>query len=139
MSTVKVWIHFVWSTKNREPALTENIRSKVFDHIRENAREQGIFVDFIGGYVDHVHCLVSLGVGQEIEKIVQLIKGESSHWINKNKLVRGKFSWQDDYFGVSVSPDVLDKVRKYIANQEERHKTTSFDEEFRGFLKRARF
>lgn len=139
MSFVKVWIHFVWSTKNREPMLTGSIRNKVFDHIKENGKLKGIYIDSVGGYVDHMHCLISLGAGQEIEEIVQLIKGESSHWINKNKLCRGKFSWQDDYFGVSVGQDTLDKVRKYIANQEEHHKTKSFDDEFKYFLKRARF
>ncbi len=72
MPWVKVWIHFVWSTKNREPFLTGKIRQKVFQHIRENAREKGIHLDFIGGYVDHVHCLISLGTDQTIEKIMQL-------------------------------------------------------------------
>jgi REP element-mobilizing transposase RayT len=139
MSFVKIWIHLVWSTKNREANLIEGIRQKVFDHIRENGKEKEIFIDFIGGHIDHIHCLISLGKGQEIETVVQLIKGESSHWINKNNLTKRKFVWQDDYFGVSVSPDVVDKVRKYIANQEEHHKTKSFDDEFNDFLKRARF
>jgi REP element-mobilizing transposase RayT len=130
MPFVKVWVHFVWSTKNREPMLTQDIRQTVFQHIRDNSKEKGIFLDFIGGYVDHVHCLISLGTGQEIEEIVQLIKGESSHWINKNKLCKGRFSWQDEYFGVSVSESILNDVRKYIANQEKHHRTKSFDEEF---------
>ena len=110
--------------------LTQDIRQTVFQHIRDNSKEKGIFLDFIGGYVDHVHCLISLGTGQEIEEIVQLIKGESSHWINKNKLCKGRFSWQDEYFGVSVSESILNDVRKYIANQEKHHRTKSFDEEF---------
>lgn len=139
MSFVKIWIHFVWSTKNREPILTGNIRKKVFDHILENAGTKDIFIDFIGGYVDHVHCLLSLGKGQEIEKVVQLLKDESSHWINKNKLTTRKFVWQDDYFAVSVSEDIVETVRRYIANQEEHHKINSFDEEFALFLKRAKF
>jgi len=139
MPFVKVWIHFVWSTKDREPMLTENIRPVVFQHIRDNAKEKGIYLDFIGGFVDHVHCLISLGTGQEIEEVVQLIKGESSHWINKNKLCKGRFSWQDEYFGVSVSENVIDNVRKYIANQEEHHRTKSFDEEYELFLERAGF
>jgi REP element-mobilizing transposase RayT len=139
MSFVKIWIHLVWSTKNREPTLTGNIRKKVFDHILKNARTKDIFVDFIGGYVDHVHCLLFLGKGQEIETVVQLIKGESSHWINKNKLTTRKFIWQDDYFAVSVSENIVDTVRSYIANQEEHHKISSFDEEFALLLKRARF
>lgn len=139
MPFVKVWIHFVWSTKNREPLLTDDIRQRVFQHIRENAREKEIFLDFIGGYVDHVHCLISLGTNQTVEKIMQLIKGESSFWINKNKLCRGRFEWQDEYFAVSVSETLVASVRKYIANQEEHHRTKSFDEEFEGFMKRAGF
>ncbi len=139
MPFVKVWIHFVWSTKNRQPFLTDEIRPKVFGHIRENAKEKGIYLDFINGYVDHVHCLVSLGTDQTIEKIMQLIKGESSFWTNKNRLCKTKFEWQDEYFAVSVSESMLESARNYIANQVEHHRTKSFDEEFEGFMKRAGF
>ena len=58
MSFVKVWIHFVWATKNRAPLLSNSIRPKVFQHIRENAKLKEIHLDFIGGYTDHVHCLI---------------------------------------------------------------------------------
>jgi putative transposase len=139
MSYVKVWLHFVWSTKDRKPILNDDIRQKVFQHIRENAREKGVFIDFINGYVEHVHCLISLGSDQTIEKIMQLIKGESSFWINKNGLTKEKFAWQDDYFVVSVSENVVDNVREYIKNQETHHKEKSFDDEFEKFLKRAGF
>ena len=139
MPFVKVWIHFVWSTKNREPYLRDEIRKEVFQHIRDNAMAKDIYLDFIGGYVDHVHCLISLGTSQTIEKIMQLIKGESSFWINQNKLCRGKFGWQDEYFAVSVSETMVEGVRKYIANQEEHHRKKSFDEEFESFMKRAGF
>ena len=139
MSYIKVWLHFVWSTKDRKPFLTDDIRQKVFQHIRENAREKGIFIDFINGYVEHAHCLISLGSDQTIEKIMQLIKGESSFWINKNNLCQTKFGWQEEYFAVSVSEANIASVRKYIANQEEHHKTKSFDDEFEDFLKRAGF
>ncbi|MCC7307589.1 MAG: IS200/IS605 family transposase [Acidobacteria bacterium] len=139
MPWVRVWLHFVWSTKNRHPYLTDEIRSKVLAHIRENARVKGIYIDFINGWVDHVHCLISLGTDQTIEKIIQLIKGESSFWINKNKLTKTKFEWQDEYFVVSVNEGSLDGVRKYIAKQEEHHKGISFDEEFESFLARAGF
>jgi putative transposase len=139
MPFVKVWIHFVWSTKNREPLLNDEIRQKVFQHIRENAQEKGIYIDFINGYTEHVHCLISLGTDQTIEKLMQLIKGESSFWINKNSLCKTKFGWQDEYFAVSVSEANVESVRRYIANQEEHHKTRSFDDEFEGFMKRAGF
>ena len=139
MPFVKVWIHFVWSTKNREPFLTDEIRGKVFQHIRENGKIKGIHLDFIGGYTDHVHCLISLGTDQTMEKVMQLIKGESSFWINKNNLCKTKFEWQNEYFAVSVSETIVESVRKYIANQEEHHRTKSFDDEFQGFMKRAGF
>jgi putative transposase len=139
MPFVKVWIHFVWSTKNREPYLTDEIRQRVFQHIRENARAKNIHLDFINGYVDHIHCLISLATDQTIEKIMQLIKGESSFWINKNNLCKTKFEWRDEYFAVSVSESILESVRMYIANQEEHHKSKSFDDEFNGFMKRAGF
>jgi REP element-mobilizing transposase RayT len=139
MPWVKVWIHLVWSTKNREPYLTENIRKTVFQHIRENAQKKGIFLDFIGGYIDHIHCLISLGTEQSIKEIVQLIKGESSHWINTNRITPTKFAWQDEYFAVSVSETAIESVRRYIANQEEHHRKVGFTEEFDDFLTRAGF
>jgi REP element-mobilizing transposase RayT len=139
MSYIKVWLHFVWSTKNRTPFLTKDIRQKVFRHIKENAQEKGIFIDYINGYVDHVHCLISLGSEQTLKQIMQLIKGESSHWVNKHNLCKEKFAWQDDYFVASVSHSVIDNVREYIKNQEDHHRKKSFDDEFEEFLQRAGF
>lgn len=139
MPWIKVWIHFVWSTHNHSKSLTDEIRAKVFQHILENARGKGIYIDTINGYVDHVHCLISLGSDQTLEKIMQLIKGESSFWINKNNLMKGKFAWQDEYFAVSVNPAGLDSVRRYIANQETHHRNISFKSEFDDFLDRAGF
>jgi putative transposase len=134
MPFVKIWIHFVWSTKNREPFLNKNIRQKVFAHIKENAKNKNIYIDFINGYSDHVHCLISLGIDQNISKVMQLIKGESSFWINKNKLCETVFEWQDEYFAVSVSESVLNKTREYIKNQEEHHKHKTFQEEYEKFM-----
>ena len=70
---------------------------------------------------------------------MQLIKGESSFWINKNRLCKTRFEWQDEYFAASVSESIVGNVRKYIANQEEHHRGKSFDEELAGFMKRAGF
>lgn len=135
MPFVKVYIHLVWSTKNRVTYLdSKELRLKVWNHIRENGHSKGIFVDFINGYSDHCHCLISLGCDQTIQKTVQLLKGESSYWINKNKLTRHKFEWQDEYYAVSVSESVVDKVRNYIKNQEEHHRKRTFQEEHDEFI-----
>jgi putative transposase len=139
MPWIKVWLHFVWSTKERFPYLQDDIRAKVFEHIRSNAREKGIFIDFINGYVDHVHCLISLGSDQTIAGIMHSIKGESSFWMNKNSLTKARFAWQDEYFVASVANSEIDRVRNYIKNQEEHHKAVSFDQEFERFLLRAGF
>lgn len=70
---------------------------------------------------------------------MQLIKGESSFWINKQGLTHQKFEWQDEYFAVSVSESALDKVREYIKNQEEHHKQKSFQEEYDEFIAKYNF
>ena len=119
--------------------MTDEVRPKIFQHIKDNAKAKEIHLSLIGGYVDHVHCLISLGTNQTLEKTMQLIKGESSFWINKNNLCRTKFEWQDEYFAVSVSESVLEDVRNYIAHQEEHHRHKSFDEEFKVFMKKAGF
>jgi REP element-mobilizing transposase RayT len=106
----------------------------MWNHIRENAKEKGIHIDFINGYSEHCHCLISLGVDQTIQKVMQLIKGESSFWMNNQKLILNKFEWQDEYFAVSVSESVLDKVRNYIKNQEQHHSKKTFDEEYDEFI-----
>ena len=102
----------VFSTKNREPFLNSSeLRKTVFQHIKKNAAEKEIWLDCVNGYQDHAHCLISLGKEQSISKVAQLIKGESSFWINQNKLTKEKFIWQDDYWVVGVSESHLDSVR----------------------------
>ncbi len=140
MPHVKVYIHFVWSTKDRHPFLTtHDIRKEVWQHMHINAKEKGIFIDFIGGFTDHCHCLVSLGIDQTIKDLAQLIKGESSLWINKQKLCKSQFNWQNDYFAASVSESMIDMTRNYIKNQEEHHKNKSFKDEYNDFLEKHGF
>ncbi|RXM51486.1 MULTISPECIES: IS200/IS605 family transposase [unclassified Chryseobacterium] len=140
MSFIKIYVHLVFSTRNRTPYLnTFDLRIKVWKHIKEYASEKGIFLDMINGYSDHCHCLISLGSNQNIEKVVQLLKGESSYWINKQQLTKDKFSWQDEYFAVSVSEHKLDTVRNYIKNQEKNHQKKSFAEEYQEFIEKYNF
>jgi REP-associated tyrosine transposase len=135
MSWVRIWVHIIFSTKNRVPFLSKEIRKEIFAHIKRNAAEKNIWLDSINGYSEHVHCLISLNKEQSISKVVQLLKGESSYWINKNNLVREKFIWQDDYWAVGVSESHLGLVRKYIYDQEKHHTIKSFSEEVDYFMK----
>lgn len=136
MSFVRVWIHFIWATKNHEKLIDDGIREKVIEHIKSNCKDKEIWLDTVDCVSDHIHLLISLGAKQTISKLVGLIKGESSHWINENKLTRRKFGWQTEYMGVSVSESVVDKVRKYIRNQKEHHRKKSFTDEYDEFMKK---
>ncbi|MBA2762380.1 MAG: transposase, partial [Segetibacter sp.] len=84
--------------------------------IKENSIKKEIFIDTINCVSDHIHLLVSLGTEQTIAKTAMLIKGESSFWVNKQKLVKSTFEWQDEYIALSVSYFAVDKLRVYISS-----------------------
>ena len=136
MSFVKIWVHMVFATKNRAPYLKKEIRNDVYKHIAENCSEKEIFLQAINGHKEHIHCLISLGKDQTIAKVSQLIKGESSFWINQNKLIPEKFSWRDDYFAVSVSESQVATVVGYIKDQDKHHAKKTFEAEVDEFMTR---
>lgn len=140
MSFIKIYIHLVWSTYQRQPLLNlKELRLNVWKHIKENSLEKDFFIDTINGYSDYCHCLISLSSNQNIEKIVQLIKGQSSFWINKNEITNTKFQWQKEYFAVSIFESMIDKVRNYIKNQELRHQNKTYEQEYKEFIDNYQF
>jgi REP element-mobilizing transposase RayT len=139
MPYVRIWLHIVWSTKNREPSLSKESRQLLFAHIKNNGIKKGIYMDTVNGHIDHVHCLVSLKSTQDVSGILQLLKGESSFWANKEKLFSHRLEWQDDYFAVSVSESGVAAVRAYINNQEEHHSKKTFAEEYNEFMEKYGF
>lgn len=128
-SRCEVWIHAVWTVKNREPLLDDKFRRKLFAHIYKRFREPPLIVDAVGGVSDHVHCLFSISPVHTIAQALKDIKGESSRLINSSLWIEGSFSWQEGYGAFSVSPSQLSKVRNYIFRQEEHHINKNFDEE----------
>jgi putative transposase len=139
MSYVKIWLHYVWSTKNRECFITNSLRPVLLSHIREYTKSKSVVLDYINAHKDHVHALVNLGKEQSIAEIMKLIKGESSYWINKKELLKQPFAWQDDYFAASVSHSHVNKVCDYIKNQDEHHKKMIWEEELNVFLEKYGF
>jgi putative transposase len=135
MPYVKVYVHFVWSTKNRIKFLNEEIRKTVFNHIVDNATKKKINIVQIGGYSDHVHCLVSLSSQQSVSQVAQLLKGESSNWINNNKLTSHPFGWQDEYSVFSANYYDLHRLKEYIQDQSLHHKKKTFEQELNEFYK----
>ncbi len=139
MSYVKIWIHAVWTVKNRKPVLTENVREDVFRHIHQNALKKDILIEIVGGHNNHVHCLFRLKNNQTIENVMQLIKGESSFWFNKNSMSQNKLYWHKEYFAVSVGESQVDVVKNYIQNQEVHHLKKTWDEEYNEFIMKYGF
>lgn len=139
MPYTKILIHFIWATKNREDLISKELRPILLQHLKENSIAKEIYIDTMNCVSDHIHLLISLGKEQTVAKTAMLLKGESSFWINRQKLIKQKFEWQDEYIALSVSYSAIDKVRNYILNQEEHHRKKSFNEEYNKFLSSHHF
>ncbi|MFP4292462.1 MAG: IS200/IS605 family transposase [Cyclobacteriaceae bacterium] len=131
----KIWIHAIWSTKERVPLIHFPIEKKVHQFMAEQLRELGCPVRIINGMPDHVHCLFLLSPQKSIADVIKQIKGSSSHFINQNNLIAEKFAWQTGYAAYSVSESVLEKVFQYIKNQKRHHRKKAFQQEYEDFLK----
>ena len=131
----KIWIHAIWSTKDRHPFIHSNVEHKIYHFISEQFREQGCPVSIINGMPDHLHCLFLLSPQKSIAEVIKQIKGSSSHYINQNNLIVDKFSWQTGYAAYSVSVSVVDKVHNYIHNQKQHHAKKTFQQEYDEFIK----
>lgn len=124
-----VYLHYVWSTKYRNPILTPSIKQVLVNHIRQYAFSKNIHIESINGHMDHLHCLVRLKTGQTIDGIIKLIKGESARWFNL-KYPHIYLMWQSDYFVASVDRSAIESLKRYISNQEIHHADKSFDDEY---------
>ncbi len=124
-----LFVHVIWSVKHREMLLTKPVRMKLYEYMLQNAKTKGIHLLALNGVEDHVHCLLQLHPTQNVSAIVQLLKGGSAFWFNQNKLIAADLKWQDGYAAYSVSPSAVEKVIKYIDQQEEHHRTKSLDDE----------
>jgi REP element-mobilizing transposase RayT len=134
----RVWLHLVWATLERRPLLAKPATAKLSAHLHEYAKEKGIYMKINFVNPDHVHALVDLPTNLSIEEMMQLLKGSSSHWINEQNLVAGKFGWGRGYGVFSVSESALEEVSAYIANQEEHHRKRDFVQELKLFVERYR-
>ena len=133
-SFTKIWLHIIWSTKNRDKYLVDReFRKRISKHLYKNSEDKGIYMKVNYVNSDHVHTVVDLLTNKTVEDVARLLKGESSSWINNN--VGFKFAWGSGYAAFSVSESNVDKVVKYIINQEEHHRDRSFTDEYDAFLR----
>jgi len=136
MSYVCAYFHCVFSTKERRPFITPALRERLWPYLGGIARENGITALSIGGVADHVHLLLSLPATMAIAKTMQLIKGGSSKWVHETFPDQRTFAWQEKYGAFSVSVSQVDKIVRYIENQETHHRKMTFQQEFIALLKK---
>jgi REP element-mobilizing transposase RayT len=131
MSHVKIWLHCVWSVKDRAYYIPHSFRPDLLKHFRDNALDKNIILDHINAHENHVHALINLRKQQNISTIMQYLKGESSFWINSLKMFPYHFAWQDDYFAVSIGQSQVERVRRYIQSQDQHHQRITLDDEIK--------
>ena len=128
-------IHVVFSVKGRENILPSKFRPEIFKYISGIIRNMEQFPLAVNGYKDHIHLFFEMQPSKSLSDIVRIVKSNSSKWINENKIIAGKFSWQEGYGGFSYSRSQRNNVIQYIIKQEEHHKKKTFREEYLELLK----
>ena len=128
--------HIVFSTKDREPWLTESIRERAFAYLAEIGRDCGCEVYRVGGMPDHVHLAIRMSRTLSVADLLQKLKSTSSGWIKREGPNHAGFAWQAGYGAFSVGPSQLSQLVAYIDRQEEHHRKKDFQDEYRQFLER---
>ncbi len=129
-------IHCVFSTRNREPSITEQVQERLWQFMGGILRQTKVKALSIGGTANHVHVLISLPSTLSVAKAVQSVKGSSSKWIHETFPQQQDFGWQRGYGAFSVGISHIGETVKYIQNQVENHRVKSFEEEYLTFLRR---
>lgn len=133
-SLSKVIIHVIFSTKDREPWLDKNVRPRMHAYIGTICRDANGSALLVGGVADHLHIVATLPRTLTQAAMIEQVKKASSKWIKQLDPKYRGFYWQRGYAAFSVSPSQLNGVLEYVRNQEDHHRTRSFQEEYRGFL-----
>lgn len=129
-------IHCVFAVKGRENLISATFRDELYKYMSGILKNDNAYPLCVGGWLDHTHVFFELHPNSRISDLMRDLKASSSKWINDNKLVKGKFGWQNGYGAFSYSRSQRHDVINYIMNQEEHHKTKTFREEYLGMLKK---
>ena len=137
-SLARLHVHLVFSTKNREPIITDAVRDSLHAYMATVLHNLGCAPVLINSVEDHTHLLFDLARTVSLSQAVEDVKKASSKWIKTQGRELAGFAWQSGYGAFAVSESNVDAVREYIANQREHHRKKSFQEEYRQFLERHR-
>jgi len=128
--------HIIFSTKNREPTINDEIRARLFPYMGGVLREIQARPILINGTSDHVHLLIAMPPTISVSDSMRILKTNSSRWVHETWPTATDFGWQAGYGAFSVSQSNAEAVRGYIADQENHHRRMTFKEEFLAFLRR---
>ncbi len=123
-------IHCVFTVKNRAKVITKDFRDSLHSYIAAMLKNDGVFPLAVGGWLDHVHLFFEMPVTLCVSDQMRLVKASSAKWINENKLVKGKFRWQEGYGAFSYARSQRDTVIRYILRQEQHHQKKTFKDEY---------
>ncbi len=135
-SLVKIYLHIIFSTKNRENILPKSSLTDVQAYISGVIKNNGCVPIIIGGVTNHVHILCELSSTITVSDLIRKIKTSTSIWLKEYNICDSSFSWQGGYAAFSVSQSQVDTVTAYIANQEQHHLKRTFKEELTAFLEK---
>ena len=131
----QIYIQFVFAVQNRMSLIQPIWKDELYKYITGIVKKNKHKLIVINGTPNHIHVFIGYNPQQLIPDLLQDIKGSSSKWINDKKFINGKFSWQQGYGAFSYSHSQIDKVVKYIKNQEQHHRKKTFQEEYLELLK----
>jgi putative transposase len=134
-SLAQIYVHLIFSTKNRERLIQDDIRPRLHEYMAGILRDMGAPSLVINSEPDHVHVLFVMSRTRTLSDTIGELKRGSSIWIKEVAPELSGFHWQNGYGAFSVSASKLEVVRRYIQNQREHHRTETFQEEFRRWLK----
>ncbi len=135
-SYTSCYIHYVFSTKGRQPWISSELQERLFPYMGGIAKTDNMKALMVGGVENHAHLLISLPPTLPVAKVVQLIKGTSSKWVHETFPNYRHFEWQEGYGAFSLSVSQVENTITYIENQAEHHRVKTFEEEYAQFLKK---
>jgi REP element-mobilizing transposase RayT len=132
----QVYVQFVFAVENRASLIQSNWEEELYKYISGIVTNKQHKMITINGMPDHIHLFIGLNPTKSMSETMQVVKGESSEWINKKGFVKGHFSWQSGYGAFSYSRSQVESVYQYIKKQKEHHKKSSFQSEYVELLRK---
>ncbi len=132
----QIYIQMVFAVNGRLSLITSDFKEELHKYITGIVRKQGQKLIRINGMPDHLHILIGLKPAMALANLVTDIKSDSSEWVNKKKLARAKFAWQEGYGAFSYGHSQLDTIVRYVMNQEKHHQRRSFRDEYLTLLRK---